>query len=711
MNRGLGSYPSIKSVDFYKNISNKMEIKIPSEYPGYNCLQRHQKLLKNYMSMLTSYNSILIYHHVGLGKTLSAISIAENFKDKFKIIVLTKNKLIEDNFKKELVGNCSNYMTDEVRRQLETEIDEDIRKKINKKMWMDIKKNYSFKSYSGLKHQELKNTVVIIDEVHNITGNDLFKDIFGVLKKSKNTKLIMMSATPMFNSVLEIYDIVKLMNVVDKETIIENNLKKLVEKKHVKYITLGNSMNSEEKIPTLTDKGIEELKKHIKGRVSYIMADTVSFPEKIYNGENIYDKNSLIIYPVDMSPLQNEIYLKKIDDQGTLYKNASDISTMVYPDGSYGEDGFKKYISDTNPNNILRKDNIEKYSTKLHKLLLNIEKSKGIVFIYSNFVSYGGTSLLRKFLTENGMSSFSSRKRGEKFVVFGDNLSQKRRSLYLEQINSEKNKNGEIIKVVIGSPVVSEGVSFKNVRQIHVLDPYWNMSRIDQIIGRGVRFQSHNMLNKKNRNVNIFLYVSIFDKNKENSIDYIKYFISYIKDKSIQNVEHALKKASIDCFIHKKHNVKPRDMDFSKECNYKECSYICPYEGVEDVDESTYMIKNHDMDQYKFIEKCVFETSRKASLFNLKYMVELVKSKYKSISKNNIYIVLNDIIQNKTPMKNLNNIESVLVQVDDNFIVNPVTSDISESFFRKILTKDVSKKTLEQAVKDLTILKNRKNKK
>ena len=57
-------------------------------------LAPHQLFLKNYMSPNTPYNSILIFHGVGVGKTCSGVSIAENFKNIFgKIIILAPEKI------------------------------------------------------------------------------------------------------------------------------------------------------------------------------------------------------------------------------------------------------------------------------------------------------------------------------------------------------------------------------------------------------------------------------------------------------------------------------------------------------------------------------------------------------------------------------------------------------------------------------------------
>ena len=55
----------------------------------------------------------------------------------------------------------------------------------------------------------------------------------------------------------------------------------------------------------------------------------------------------------------------------------------------------------------------------------------------------------------------------------------------------ENNKNGEIIKVIIISRAGAEGIDFKYIRQIHLMEPWYNLNRIEQILGRGVRTCSH----------------------------------------------------------------------------------------------------------------------------------------------------------------------------------------------------------------------------
>jgi hypothetical protein len=74
--------------------------------------------------------------------------------------------------------------------------------------------------------------------------------------------------------------------------------------------------------------------------------------------------------------------------------------------------------------------------------------------------------------------------------------------------NSIKNKDGSVLKIMFGTQSVMEGVDFKRVRQIHVLDPWWNDSRMQQVIARGIRLCSHKELPPEQRVVDVFIHLS-----------------------------------------------------------------------------------------------------------------------------------------------------------------------------------------------------------
>ena len=65
-----------------------------------------------------------------------------------------------------------------------------------------------------------------------------------------------------------------------------------------------------------------------------------------------------------------------------------------------------------------------------------------------------------------------------------------------------------LLKIILGTQSIMEGVDFKNVRQIHILDPWWNDSRMQQVIARGIRLCSHRDLSSGERVVDVFIHLS-----------------------------------------------------------------------------------------------------------------------------------------------------------------------------------------------------------
>ena len=108
-------YPDFKEKNFIKKISHKKEFGMNTLVNemltiedkcniNFFELAPHQIFLKNLLSKNTPYNGILIFHGVGVGKTCSGVSIAENFKDiygnKDKRIIILSSKNIQIGWKK-----------------------------------------------------------------------------------------------------------------------------------------------------------------------------------------------------------------------------------------------------------------------------------------------------------------------------------------------------------------------------------------------------------------------------------------------------------------------------------------------------------------------------------------------------------------------------------------------------------------------------------
>ena len=58
-------------------------------------------------------------------------------------------------------------------------------------------------------------------------------------------------------------------------------------------------------------------------------------------------------------------------------------------------------------------------------------------------------------------------------------------------------------------------MDFKNIREIHVLEPWYHLNKLEQIVGRGIRFCSHSGLDPQKRNVTVYLHTVLCEEMKQ----------------------------------------------------------------------------------------------------------------------------------------------------------------------------------------------------
>ena len=108
-----------------------------------------------------------------------------------------------------------------------------------------------------------------------------------------------------------------------------------------------------------------------------------------------------------------------------------------------------------------------------------------------------------------------------------------------------------MVKAILISQAGSEGLDFKFIRQVHIMEPWYNLSRIEQIIGRAVRNCSHKDLPFEKRNVEIFLHGTILKNEDEEAADIYIYRLAEHKALQIGQVNRVLKEVSVDCLLNK----------------------------------------------------------------------------------------------------------------------------------------------------------------
>jgi len=203
---------------------------------------------------------------------------------------------------------------------------------------------------------------------------------------------------------------------------------------------------------------------------------------------------------------------------------------------------------------------VHKSSCKMIRIIFMMYYSKGPICIYSNYVYMEGIQLIKVLLKLLGFYNYMETKElmTDKvgFVEFhGGIKSFEERAEGMRVYNTSENRYAKHIKVMLISPAGSEGLSLRNVRQIHILEPYWNEVRIEQIIGRGIRFCSHSDLPIDERRVDVYRYNAIRAISKKITTDQYIEDLARTKESLIQSFLDAVKETAIDCSLNKNHNM------------------------------------------------------------------------------------------------------------------------------------------------------------
>jgi len=200
-------------------------------------------------------------------------------------------------------------------------------------------------------------------------------------------------------------------------------------------------------------------------------------------------------------------------------------------------------------------DGLDKLSPKMGLMLKNIQKSHGLIFVYSNFRTLEGIEIFSKVLDFNGYSRFGTNDDKQKYAIYSGSEDEKEKKDILKIFTSNENKHGKFLKIILATSAGAEGLDLKNIRQIHIMEPYWNQMRIEQVIGRGVRRNSHIALPANERNVEIFRYFSIFpkknvilSKDKLSTDEHIEQ-LSLKKQYIINELIQILKECAFDCVL------------------------------------------------------------------------------------------------------------------------------------------------------------------
>lgn len=742
----LVEYPSIDSVNLQTKISAKKEFNelaspLYEVTPIRGQLYNHQQLFLRYMRV---YNEMFITDATGTGKAISMASITEYLKHQHllslgfdtqydiinghfkRAIVLIPGLALKKEFLKQLVCKASDDYTVSKIKLLYPDSTMKVKKLIKKA----VEQWYQFHTYGmftkmlkKLEPDQIKqnynHSIIVIDEAHNLLmddnidaklkadknwdKNDIYKQLKLFFETIEYSKKILVTATPMLNTVEEVGTLFNLILPVHKQF-----------NKDVNY----------ERIT------VEELNAHIAGRVTYI--------KSLNSGAVREDQGKNGLFESSMSRYQSQIYKEMYETHGgkSWDKYLAYAANFVFPDGvvTEGSDseeegqkgGYYRYVIKKEYKGTKRQfvydlnkkekdfrlddlDDVKKYSCKYYSILKSLE-AEGSVFIYGKYNVGSGNIMLGLCLEKAGgyerfMETESVFEKGDTvddmcFVgssrQLKSTLKKKKRYALLtgetihydaafeaimELMNSYENRHGEYLKCVIASRVARDGLNFRNILAIHLIEPDYNPSTMYQAISRGIRSGSHDDLLKINPNLKIKVYrhVAIPNKKifdiKEWIVDLRIYKTAEEKSIKIEMMLNKLRQCVIGCQINKERN----------QIN------TCIDPQYTSIDYSTYNAYYIEEAAQKLIPNLL------SSITTLNHFtIKDLKGE-----QNELLIALNFIILNKIPIPNRYGFFNYLYENKGYYFLSPnyhqsdstdtlytnqivVTNDTSDAFFKTL---------------------------
>ncbi len=391
--------------------------------------------------------------------------------------------------------------------------------------------------------QSFAKSLIICDEVHNLYKEDRL-NTYGIAIKcvldyfNTTTDLeykgcirsMMLSATPLTSSALEIIPIVSLLSGITL-------------KKEDIFVMLNG-------VDSLTAAGLAKIRQCMAGKISYIMDDNpTEYPSVSFVGQSIPQIKYLKFVRTKATGVQlncikhwNDIDYITEDRGGSMAKDIVLPATNEFKYGTIfgnhiielanlpADKAVRKLNDGTMLSSVFKMGNLFKYSSKYSELVricMNMRsKQYGKIFVYHPMVQGSGTDMIVSILMSNGFlfvgdvptadsvcmdcdNIYSKHSNADHdfhpvvFTLINGNLSKRVVSSRLDAFNSEINTYGESIKIIIGSKAMRESHTLRACKHIIITHEPSSISEMIQIIGRAVRKNVHAMLPPDMRTVEI----------------------------------------------------------------------------------------------------------------------------------------------------------------------------------------------------------------
>ena len=666
-------------------------------------LKQQQKFVASYINYHTNVNGCLIYHGLGSGKTCTSIIIGEAMKayyhwdmttdregKKHPIILVSTPAQVIPSYKKELLGLCPSRLTIKGKEQnyrnglSETAINMNpenqaaIDRKIEKfwhimshdSMINDMSKDEDKSVY--LTTMKKEGSIIIIDEIHKLisaTGKS-YRTLINKISyhMHPNNKLIIMSATPIYDKPYEIgltmnlfrprlhfpnneMEFNKLFVDQEKNKLINESLFKWMCTGYVSYFGGGNPRLYPFTRNITIHHPLIENTRQFEGYVKALLTDIPSNQEN----KDITDKDVSSFF--SRSQMCSNIFFEELTVSSKGKQQQSNTPLNEFRKNLVNVS--KGRLHDEKIEAVL--DYVKKnYSVKYSSVVRQILSSTGTVFLFSKYLD-SGVKAIAVILDVLDFIKFDPLEEGRaikattpknRYVLWTGEIVGQKKEIFSNKViglfNSDQNIDGKFIKIIMGTEAISEGVSLHNVRNVHILTPWWNDSRMKQIQGRAIRLQSHKNLREKERYVNVYTHIStlptfpaeldvkkltnklkLSDNSKlklgaakkmgltTKSIEMYIMEKSYAKKRNSRSFEYLLKQSAVDCKLNEYGNIQRLNEIIEPYYNGEIKEYVAHYENYSTGDiyvKDPYKLETYTTDD-KFPVGVLFDDKKEFKLY------------------------------------------------------------------------------------------------
>jgi superfamily II DNA or RNA helicase len=456
------------------------------KYKPKECVKKSKLKLNNHQKRVIERiflkDGILLVHSTGTGKTLTAVGVSECLLDNGIVdnVVVSAPRVLVENFHKELkaYGVIQNYDKYHVNTYIKT-------------LRFLEKQNKNF----------LDKTLIIIDEAHNLrtpitkkkgqkelsTGKTAYEYIRITRKCSK---VILLTATPLINKPQEFNNLMQMVNKTGNYMSMKKFNKKFItpnlnksnkeNKKELKKIKIFNANKA---------KNLSAVEKGVKKFIEEIKDKDIVKNRKLFFGHKLDFYNREINSEFYPNSIIHNIHLYMSEEYYKLYRKVekkviSRLGELKNFD-LQGKNSSSYYISLRQYSNAIPSDGY-----KIDWIISKVEENKKLnlkTLICSQFIA-AGIKLLEEKLDWRGI----------KYNTITGKTSSKKIPEIVKSFNLNK------FDILFISKAASEGLDLKGVREVILMEPFWNLNDRQQVIGRAIRFKSHYNLPREQQIVNIY---------------------------------------------------------------------------------------------------------------------------------------------------------------------------------------------------------------